>query len=175
MKLTTDNLMRLAGLSALIAGTCYVLVGMFHPANIPSSVTTTRWEIVHVLACAMTFFGVLGMAGLYARQAGKTGWVGLAGLSRPGWADRSSLCSCWLPPQVPRSARRTSCVISPRAGVVESGPSDERLRFAMGLAQATFPSPAGAVRLAAGSVGSRCRKSGAAQPSPEGLRRGGRP
>lgn len=79
MKLTTDNRMRLAGLSALIAGTCYVLVGMFHPANIPSSVTTTRWEIVHVLACAMTFFGVLGMAGLHARQSGKTGWVGLAG------------------------------------------------------------------------------------------------
>ena len=56
-----------------------MLVGMFHPANIPSSVTTTRWEVVHVLACAMCFFGVLGMAGLYARQAAKTGWLGLVG------------------------------------------------------------------------------------------------
>ena len=27
----------------------------------------------------MSFFGVLGMAGLYARQAKKSGWVGLAG------------------------------------------------------------------------------------------------
>jgi hypothetical protein len=79
MKFTSAHLIRLAGLSALVAGTCYVLVGIFHPANIPSSVTTTRWEVVHVLACAMSFFGVLGMAGLYARQAAKTGWVGLAG------------------------------------------------------------------------------------------------
>jgi hypothetical protein len=79
MKLASDNLIRLAGMSALLAGACYVLVGIFHPANIPSSVTTTRWEIVHVLACAMSFFGVLGMSGLHARQAAKTGWLGLAG------------------------------------------------------------------------------------------------
>ena len=77
--LTTSNLMRLAGLSALLAGLCYVLVGIFHPPNVPSSVTSTRWEIVHVLACAMCFFGVLGMAGLYARQAAKSGWLGLVG------------------------------------------------------------------------------------------------
>ena len=79
MKFTNETLVRLAGLSALIAGICYVLVGIFHPANVPSAVTTTRWEIVHVLACVMSFFGVLGMAGLYARQAGKTGWLGLIG------------------------------------------------------------------------------------------------
>jgi hypothetical protein len=79
MRITNENLIRLAGLSALIAGICYVLVGIFHPANVAASVTTTRWEIVHVLACAMCFFGVLGMAGLYARQAVKTGWLGLLG------------------------------------------------------------------------------------------------
>jgi predicted DNA-binding transcriptional regulator len=79
MKITNENLIRLAGLSALIAGVCYVLVGMFHPAKVASSVTTTRWEIVHILACAMSFFAVLGMTGLYARQAVKTGWLGLVG------------------------------------------------------------------------------------------------
>jgi hypothetical protein len=79
MKITNASLIRLAGLSALIAGACYVLAGIFHPANVASSVTTTRWEIVHVLACAMSFFGVLGLAGLHARQAVKTGWLGLVG------------------------------------------------------------------------------------------------
>jgi hypothetical protein len=79
MKMTAPTLTRLAGFSALLAGICYVIVGIFHPANIPSSVTTTRWEIVHVFACAMCFFGVIGMAGLYARQAVKTGWLGLVG------------------------------------------------------------------------------------------------
>jgi len=79
LKFTSDHLIRAAGLSALIAGACYVLVGIFHPANIPSSVTSTRWEVVHVLACAMCFFGVLGLTGLYVRQAAKTGWLGLVG------------------------------------------------------------------------------------------------
>ncbi len=78
-KLSHSNLLRLAGLSAVLAGTCYVLVGVFHPPNAFASATSTRWEIVHVIACAMCFFGLLGMAGLYARQAAKTGWVGLAG------------------------------------------------------------------------------------------------
>jgi hypothetical protein len=79
MKLTTPNLLRFAGVSALMAGICYVFVGLFHPPNIASSVTSTRWAIVHVVACAMCFFAVLGMAGLYARQAAKAGRLGLAG------------------------------------------------------------------------------------------------
>ncbi len=79
MKITHENLIRWAGLSALIAGTCYMLVGVLHPANLAASVTTTRWEAVHVLACAMSFFGVLGLAGLYVRQALKAGWLGLVG------------------------------------------------------------------------------------------------
>jgi hypothetical protein len=79
VKISNDNLLRLAGLAAVLAGICYVLVGLLHPANVAASVTTTRWQVVHVLACAMCFFGLLGMAGLYARQAVKTGWLGLAG------------------------------------------------------------------------------------------------
>lgn len=79
MKITTQNLLRLAGLAALIAGICYVLVGLFHPANVASAVTTTRWQVVHVLACATSVFGLFGMTGLYARQAGKAGWLGLVG------------------------------------------------------------------------------------------------
>jgi hypothetical protein len=79
MKITTHRLIRWAGLSALLAGIFYVLVGILHPPNVLSSVTTAHWAIVHVLACAMSFFGLLGLAGLYARQAEKSGWLGLAG------------------------------------------------------------------------------------------------
>jgi hypothetical protein len=79
MTTTPSTLMRWAGLSALLAGLCYLLVGIFHPANVPASVTTSRWEIVHIVACAMSFFGLLGLAGLYARQATRAGWLGLAG------------------------------------------------------------------------------------------------
>jgi hypothetical protein len=79
MKTTTSNLIRWAGLSAMVAGICYVIVGVFHPLNVLSSVITTRWVIVHIFASAMSFFGLLGMAGLYARQVEKSGWLGLAG------------------------------------------------------------------------------------------------
>ena len=79
MKLTGHTLIRLAGLSAVLAGICYVGVGLFHPANVPSSVTTTPWVTAHLLACATCFFGVLGIAGIYARQAVKSGWLGLVG------------------------------------------------------------------------------------------------
>ena len=79
MNLTHTRLIRLAGLAALVAGLCYVIVGIFHPENAPASVTTGTWAIVHIIACAMCIFGVLGMAGLYARQAAKSVWLGLAG------------------------------------------------------------------------------------------------
>jgi hypothetical protein len=79
MKTFHPNPVRLAGFSALLAGICYVLVGLLHPANVPSSVTTPGWVLVHVLACAMAVFGLLGLPGLYARQAGRIGWLGLVG------------------------------------------------------------------------------------------------
>jgi hypothetical protein len=78
-KMTTSTLMRLAGLSAIVAGLSIIFIGMFHPLNISSSVTTATWVNVHILATALGFFGLLGMAGLYVRQVEESGWLGLAG------------------------------------------------------------------------------------------------
>jgi hypothetical protein len=78
-KMTASTLMRLAGLSAMLAGLCMVIMGLFHPVNIPEAVTTTTWVNVHIAATAMSFFGLFGMTGLYARQAEKSGWLGLTG------------------------------------------------------------------------------------------------
>ena len=77
--MNTRNLIRWAGLAAVVAGIMYVIVGLFHPPNILSSVTTSRWAIVHYVVLAVSFFGLLGMAGLYARQVKEAGWLGLAG------------------------------------------------------------------------------------------------
>jgi hypothetical protein len=79
MKITASNLIRWAGLSAMVAGIFYVVVGIFHQPNILSSVTTTQWAIVHALATAMCFFFLLGITGLYVRQVEEAGWLGLAG------------------------------------------------------------------------------------------------
>ena len=78
-KMTASTLMQLAGVSAVLAGLCFILIGMFHPENVPSSVTTTTWVNVHIAATALGFFGLFGMAGLYAQQVEKSGWLGLTG------------------------------------------------------------------------------------------------
>jgi hypothetical protein len=78
-KITASTLSRLAGLSAIMAGLCLIIIGMFHPLNVPSSVTTATWVNVHILATALGFFGLFGMAGLYVRQVEESGWLGLAG------------------------------------------------------------------------------------------------
>lgn len=79
IKESQTNLMRWAGFSAMLAGLGFIVVGLFHPVNVPSVVITATWVNVHIVAIAMGFFGLFGMAGLYARQAEKAGWLGLAG------------------------------------------------------------------------------------------------
>ena len=77
-KIAASTLMRLAGVSAMAAGLCFLVIGLFHPVNEPSSVNSA-WVNVHIFATALGFFGLLGMAGLYVRQVEETGWLGLAG------------------------------------------------------------------------------------------------
>jgi hypothetical protein len=79
MKTTAPNLIRLSGLAAIAAGILFVLVGLLHPANVPASITSSVWAPVHVIAFAVSFVGVLGIAGIYARQAEEAGWLGLTG------------------------------------------------------------------------------------------------
>ncbi|MDQ3706762.1 MAG: hypothetical protein M3437_16375 [Chloroflexota bacterium] len=79
MKITTSKLIRWAGLAAMLAGSFYVAIGFFHPVKSLSTVTTTEWAVIHSLAFAMSFFGLLGITGIYARQVEEAGWLGLAG------------------------------------------------------------------------------------------------
>lgn len=79
MKTTAAQLIRWAGLAAMAAGILFVAMQPIHPSDVLASVTTDRWAIVHYTGVAMCFFGLLGMAGLYARQVQEAGWLGLAG------------------------------------------------------------------------------------------------
>ncbi|MAU01222.1 MAG: hypothetical protein CL608_29105 [Anaerolineaceae bacterium] len=78
-KAAASTFMRLAGLSAALAGLCFIIVGIFHQENVPASVTTATWVNVHIFATLMGFLGLFGMAGVHARQAEKSGWLGLTG------------------------------------------------------------------------------------------------
>lgn len=73
--------MRLAGLSAIVAGAGFIIVGLFHQLNIPESVTTAIWANVHIVAMLMCFFGIFGITGLYVRQAEKVGLLGFIGFA----------------------------------------------------------------------------------------------
>src|SRR3712207_6727506 len=77
--MNTRDVIRLAGLAAVGAGILFVVIQLIHPADVPASITTGRWAIAHSLGVAMAFLGLLGVLGLYARQANAVGWLGLAG------------------------------------------------------------------------------------------------
>jgi hypothetical protein len=46
---------------------------------VPASVGTGIWTFIHLIAFAVSFFGIFGIAGLYARQAREVGLLGLIG------------------------------------------------------------------------------------------------
>jgi hypothetical protein len=78
-RISAVALMRLSGVSAILAGLCFVVIGLVHPVNEIASVTTPIWIVAHIAATSLGFFGLYGMAGIYARQVEKAGWLGLAG------------------------------------------------------------------------------------------------
>jgi len=78
-KPTASNLIRWTGLAALAAGIIFASIQPIHPADELSSVTTTAWAIITPIKTVMCFLFLLGIGGIYARQANKAGWLGLAG------------------------------------------------------------------------------------------------
>ena len=102
MKITASSLIRWSGLSAMVAGILFIVIQTIHPADILSSVTTGRWAIVHYLSIAMCLLGLLGIAGIYARQVEEAGWLLLSparhygdlrqasGRGRLAWSGRLS-------------------------------------------------------------------------------------
>ena len=79
MQITSSKVIRWAGLAAMGAGILYITIQAIHPLDVFSSVTTAQWAITHYLSIVMDMLAMLGIAGLYARQVEKSGWLGLAG------------------------------------------------------------------------------------------------
>jgi hypothetical protein len=74
MKVTTPKLIRWAGLSAMVAGIIFTAIQPTHP-----SINTSTFIIITSFKTSISIFGLLGIAGLYARQVEETGWQGLGG------------------------------------------------------------------------------------------------
>jgi hypothetical protein len=77
--MNAKSLIRWTGLAAMGAGIIFVVIQPIHPSDVLSSVTSGRWVVIQSLKTAMCLLGLLGMAGLYARQVKAAGRLGLAG------------------------------------------------------------------------------------------------
>jgi hypothetical protein len=79
MTITASNLIRWAGLAAVVAGIIYAGIQPIHPPDMLASVNTNAWGIITPLKTLMSFLFLLGLTGLYARQVKEFGWLGLVG------------------------------------------------------------------------------------------------
>lgn len=77
MTINTSNLIRWSGLAAVVAGAVFAGIQPFHPADVVESVNTSAWAIITSLKTAMCLLFLVGVTGIYARQADKAGWLGL--------------------------------------------------------------------------------------------------
>lgn len=76
MRTTTRGLIRLGGLSAVLAGLLFVVIQPLHPPDTLASVSTPAWAQIHYLTLVMEVLFVFGIAAIYARQVEKAGWFG---------------------------------------------------------------------------------------------------
>lgn len=72
-------LIRWSGLAAIAGGLIFAGIQPIHPADYLPSVTTGTWAIFMYLKLAMCLFFLIGITGLYSRQADRAGWLGFAG------------------------------------------------------------------------------------------------
>lgn len=79
MKITASNLIRWTGLAAMAGGLIFAGIQPIHPPDFLASVTTDAWAVIMSVKLAMCLFFLVGLTGLYARQAERTGWPGLTG------------------------------------------------------------------------------------------------
>ncbi len=91
MTVTTQRLMRWSGLAALAAGIIFAGIQPVHPPDALASVTTGAWTVITSLKLVMCFLFLIGLTGLYLRQAEEAGWLGLIGFALFGisWALQS--------------------------------------------------------------------------------------
>lgn len=77
--MNTKNLIRWSGLAAVGAGIIFAGIQPIHPPDELASVTTTAWATITSVKTAMCLLFLVGITGIYARQAKEAGWLGLVG------------------------------------------------------------------------------------------------
>lgn len=78
--MTATKLLRWSGLASILAGVLYAIATVLHPAgeDVPA-ILSAAWIPAHAIGWVANLLLLLGLIGLYGRQAEKTGWLGLLG------------------------------------------------------------------------------------------------
>lgn len=79
MSMTTTQLTRMAGLSAVVAGLLFISVQINHPSLTLEFVTTTEFAVRQSMKVGFTVLALAGISGMYLSQVRKSGVLGLAG------------------------------------------------------------------------------------------------
>jgi hypothetical protein len=79
MTVTTTKLTRAAGLSAVVGGLLFIAVQINHPLLNAAFTTTTEYAVRETMKILMAVFSLIGITGIYLRQARQTGVLGLIG------------------------------------------------------------------------------------------------
>jgi len=76
--MSTANLIRWSGLISLLAGVLHVVGALLHPVGEDlAAINSPNWVPAHLVYWVSGTLMLFGLVGLYARQAEKTGWLGL--------------------------------------------------------------------------------------------------
>lgn len=75
------SIIRWSGLAAIAGGLIFAGIQPIHPADYLPSVTTGTWAAFMYAKLAMCLLFLVGITGIYGRQANRAGWLGLAGFA----------------------------------------------------------------------------------------------
>jgi hypothetical protein len=79
MTITTTQLTRAAGLSAVVGGLLFIAVQIKHPHLDATFTTTTEYAVRETMKIFMAVFSLIGITGIYLRQVRQIGVLGLIG------------------------------------------------------------------------------------------------
>jgi hypothetical protein len=79
MTITSTTLTRAAGLAAVAGGLLFIAVQIKHPVLNAPFTTTTEYAVRETAKIFMAVFSLIGITGIYLRQARQTGVLGLIG------------------------------------------------------------------------------------------------
>ena len=112
----------------MVTGIIFAGIQPIHPPDVLASVTTSSWAIITTMKTVMCLFGLFGIAGLYARQVEKTGWLGLTGYLLLTIFYAVQMCFAFTEPLIlPLLATESPKFVAGFLGILSSTPSEVSL------------------------------------------------